>query len=219
MPTIISIANQKGGCGKTTTTIHLAGGLTSAGYRVKVIDTDPQATAYSWDPSDRLPFSVQTIPEGALRKELAKLALDSETDVILIDCPPGMTNTMSTALTSSNAAVVPLMVSKGDYGATIPFLELLETVLARNPDLKTMVFINARHNSLLDKQARDFAVRTFAKYPNVTVLTTEVPYLAMVQKASVVGTTIFHYKPAAGTKARQTYTKLVTEVLECLATT
>jgi chromosome partitioning protein len=42
---VISIVNQKGGCGKTTTTVNLAGCLAADGYRVLVVDMDPQAHA------------------------------------------------------------------------------------------------------------------------------------------------------------------------------
>ena len=90
MPTIVAIANQKGGCGKTTTTMHLAGGLSSIGYKVKVVDTDPQATAYMWDSKDSLTFEVQAVPEGALKKELTKIATENHTDIVLVDCPPGL---------------------------------------------------------------------------------------------------------------------------------
>ena len=42
--TIISVANQKGGVGKTTSTVNLARALVEAGKRVLVIDSDPQSS-------------------------------------------------------------------------------------------------------------------------------------------------------------------------------
>ncbi len=71
---VIAIVNQKGGCGKTTTTVSLAGALAADGKRVLVVDMDPQAhatLALGIDPEelDENLYEVLAESSGALRLE------------------------------------------------------------------------------------------------------------------------------------------------------
>lgn len=83
MAKVISISNQKGGVGKTTTTCSLAAGLKKKGYRVLAIDLDPQGNlGFSVGADSETNPSIYDVLKGEVKTQYAIQKTDSM-DVII----------------------------------------------------------------------------------------------------------------------------------------
>lgn len=103
---VVVVTNQKGGAGKTTTTMNLAAILAEQSH-VLVVDVDPQQSTTSWATAagDRLPFdfAAETDPSNLVRLRMLPY------DTILIDTPGNLTDSgiLSAALDVADFAIVP----------------------------------------------------------------------------------------------------------------
>jgi chromosome partitioning protein len=133
---IITVAQQKGGAGKTTLTAHLAIAFAAAGKSVAVIDIDPQQSLTLWyrkreeclgDAGAGL--LVRQIKGWRLRNEVERLA--EEHDIVLIDSPPHAETEAKIAIRGADLVVVPVQPSPMDVWATRPTLALAQGTKAQ----------------------------------------------------------------------------------------
>jgi chromosome partitioning protein len=189
---IITIANQKGGAGKTTLTMSIAGALAMRSHKVLVVDADAQGTATQWAGSapDAKPFPATVISlahaKGKLHQMLKPLVADY--DFIVIDCPPSVEEQASqSALLVSDVCLVPLQPTPADLWATVGIFELVNKALTINPELKAFAVANRVPTSNLSKQVLDVM-----RDNEIGLLDAKLGNRTSYQEATIRGTTPHH---------------------------
>ena len=141
---IIAVVNQKGGAGKTTLAMLLAGSLGDAGHGVLLADADPQNTALHWaGMGGGFPAVVEDMSGEAGKLHKALRGRRAGYDFIVIDSPPaaGAPVTLS-ALRIADLALVPVIPSPLDLWASVRIREAILAARGKNPGLLARLVVN-----------------------------------------------------------------------------
>jgi chromosome partitioning protein len=135
MALIVTVAQQKGGAGKTSVAAHLAcawGGrqLNGSARRVILLDLDPQESLTAWyrlreellGPDEHIILK----PATGWRATSAVIAASREADVVVIDSPPFAETSTRIAIRAADIIVVPCQLSPMDVWASKPTLEMID---------------------------------------------------------------------------------------------
>ena len=154
---VITIAQQKGGTGKTTLAVHLA--LAFIKYhnlKVAVIDTDPQGSLGKWFmirsekkiSNHNLTFKTASLWGAQYESKL----LRQDHDIVIIDTPPKIESDARPAIEASNLVLIPVAPSPVDFWATESIIEI-----AKKAKRKILIQINrANHRSKLISKTHEY---------------------------------------------------------------
>ena len=127
MAVVITVAQQKGGAGKTMLAANIAAAL-AASRRVAVLDIDPQHSLRRWHhirdarPVAAAPIAFFDVSGWRLTAELARLR--SNFDVVVIDSPPQLDTDARLGIRGADLVLVPLQPSPPDLWAALGTVRL-----------------------------------------------------------------------------------------------
>ena len=150
---VITIAQQKGGTGKTTLSVHLA--LAFIKYhnlKVAIIDTDPQGSLGKWFmiraekkvSNDGLTFKTASL-WGA---QYETKTLKTTHDIVIIDTPPKIESDARPSIEAADLVLIPMAASHVDFWATGAIVDI-----AKQANKKILIQINRsnQRSKLIDK--------------------------------------------------------------------
>ena len=140
MAKIVGVLNQKGGCSKTTTAVHVSTAIaTLFDLRVALADADPQASARTW--LSRAEKPIVTVHQVGsedgkwLKQELADIAAD----LVVLDLPPSLEAVSLRAALLSDLILLPAGPSPVDISATKAAVSICKEAIDLVPSKKYLL--------------------------------------------------------------------------------
>ena len=231
---VLTIANQKGGIAKTTTTTNIAAGLHRAGKKVLLVDLDTQGdlsynvgvveprrslaqvingTADINEAIQHTESGLDIIPSDMDLMELETkiTAFDFsmlDYDYILIDCPPNMAGNTVTAIMASDGVIVPTTADFYGYKSVKAIAESLKTL--KKP-LNGIVLTRYTSRMIISKQITE-DIEKLAAELQTKVYNSRIRECVAVRESQLMQQDIFSYDETA--TAAQDYTALVDEIMQ-----
>jgi len=198
MSKIITIAHQKGGVGKSTLALNLSYRF-SKDVKIALTDVDPQGTI----------MNLQSIVEDfdIINFKTMKELRDSEYDVVFIDSPPYIIDTIQPIFEESDFVLVPTKVGVPDIMAISTTIELIKNAQKRNKDLKAAIVLNMLKPNVKIKEQ---AIEQLEKYelPILSSIHDRISYGSSFLNGGVMGTN--------DSQAKNEIEKLSNEILNML---
>ena len=185
--TTIAILSQKGGAGKTTLAINLAGAAEAAGHQVVIIDLDPQASAKAWYDRRGKEHPVVVSAQAAALAEVLATAATHGAGYVLIDTAPHSETAALTAGKAADLILIPCRASYVDLKAIATTVDLV--TLAKTPALFVLSCVRPG-----DKTLPDSAETHLSEY-SIPVSPQRITQRAAVVHALTAGQPVTEFEP------------------------
>ena len=224
MGKVISLVNQKGGVGKTTTSINLSSSLGHLGKKVLLIDLDSQSNTTTGLGIERTNIKlagaeveimqISYQDRDYIMTEQLKKQIDTvrdRYDYIIIDCPPALGILTTNALAASDSVLIPIQC---EYYSLEGVNLLLKTILQVQKKVNSHLEIEGVLLTMLDGRTLLGleVVEDVRKFFNEKVFSTIIPRLVKLVEAPSHGKPIIEYDPKS--KGALAYLNLAKEVIE-----
>lgn len=128
MTFVITIAQRKGGAGKTTLAAHLSAELAGRGHTVSAIDLDEQRSFTAWAHRRRKQAGAAAVAldeetRFSLGYRLSKLK--GRADFVVVDTPPSTCRTVEGAMRAADLILAPMQLSPLDLDASLPTARMI----------------------------------------------------------------------------------------------
>jgi chromosome partitioning protein len=191
---IVAFCGQKGGTGKTTTAVSVCAEFVARGFKVLLVDADPQGSARTW--VDVATEAEQPVPHvvamGERMHTPGQLDLLAEDyDYVVIDCPPSNGEVQKSALMICTLAVLPCGPSAFDAWALDESVELAKSAQGVRPELEVVGLITKKKGrTTIGTGARAVLIKT-----GLRVLRSELNDRVVYQEFPAAGKGVAQYAP------------------------
>ena len=208
---IITVSNQKGGTGKSTTAAAIATGAAYKGKKTLAIDLDPQSNLSFIMGANPLDVGAyELITQKSTPAQLIQHT--SQGDVIVIDTPPTLGTLLINALAAADKVIIPL---QADILSLQGLYQLTQTIRKAqseyNKGLEIAGILFTRHSSrtLIAREIIETMEQKAAEL-NVPILSSAIREGVAVREAQTLRQSLFEYAPKS--KPAQDYLELLAEI-------
>jgi chromosome partitioning protein len=187
---VISLINQKGGVGKTTTAINIASALSLRNHKVLMVDADPQGSVLQWQSTGaNREFDVIQLSMPELSTKIINHR--ATFDHVVIDSPPALSHISQAIAASSDLAIIPIAPSSLDIWSSSETIQLVTDVGRKNRGLAARLLVYRKiPGTRLAAEARD-ALNSYG----LEIFKTEISQRIAYVEAIVSGVSVLKYSP------------------------